>query len=454
MHLDVIVQFHFEAHRSAMTAARVSHRTTSLLNTVSVTIGRMLTHKAPRAKDRQSRQLLWPLLAALLLAGCSESHKELRIYPMSYQGFDPMAMQQVFEQRSGVQLKRVDRQPGLSGLEALATGKADLAVVANSNRFVPGVRAVLPIHQSVMHLLVRDDISKQVKDLARPLLGRSIYIANNSSAGHSVIEVIAQRQGLDPGDYTIIDQLVPGETDFVLFFGPINTNHTPWFSPGYSFVSLDHQASGPRKFSQEGIGYLIPQMNPFVIPAQTYDLPGNEEAVVTVAVDSLLLTRKELPESQIYQVAKTFIEQKPRFSALSPPLFSSVSQTFDPMELSFPLHSGVRRYLHRDEPGLLERYAETINMLMYVGFLLLTGLIALARWRAQRKKDRIDTFYVRVLSVRERATDEKSIDLLQELDGIEMEAFDSLIAEKLAANESFRIFTDLLSRTRADLRKR
>jgi hypothetical protein len=39
------------------------------------------------------------------------------------------------------------------------------------------------------------------------------------------------------------------------------------------------------------------------------------------------------------------------------------------------------------------------------------------------------------------------------LDALEKEAFMSLIAEKLAADESFRIFTELMSNTRATLKE-
>ena len=112
---------------------------------------------------------------------------------------------------------------------------------------------------------------------------------------------------------------------------------------------------------------------------------------------------------------------------------------------------GVRRYLARDEPGLLERYAETISMLVYLTFLVLTSLIGFSRWRSQRKKDRIDTFYTRVLAIAERGDGEDHIQLNRELDELEREAFESLIAEKLAADESFRIFTDILARTRDKL---
>ena len=140
--------------------------------------------------------------------------------------------------------------------------------------------------------------------------------------------------------------------------------------------------------------------------------------------------------------------------AIAPALFSSMRTDFDPLDLNFPLHSGARRYFERNEPSFIERYAETINMLAYVAALVLTAFLAAARWRAQRKKDRIDTFYSRAMAIRERAADEDSATLEQELRELEREAFESLINEKLAANESFRIFTDLMQRVRAELERR
>jgi len=200
------------------------------------------------------------------------------------------------------------------------------------------------------------------------------------------------------------------------------------------------------------VPYLVRNMYSATIPASTYNIPGNDKDLRTIATDTLLVTRKDVPESVIYELTRTLLEQKPRFTAVAPQLFQGINESFDPLEFSFPLHSGARRYLARDEPGFLERYAELINMLVYVTFLVLTGLLALARWRMRRKKDRMDTFYQRVLAIRERAAGEDHAVLIAELYALEHEAFDSLIAERLAANESFRIFTDLMVRTRAELK--
>jgi hypothetical protein len=358
-------------------------------------------------------------------------------------------MQAVFEQRSGILMSRANPEPGTSALEALVNGSADLTLVENSTAFVAGVRAVMPVYKSVLHLLARPDFLPP--DPYHPLQGTSVFIANGSLAGHTFIELVARRQSLGPEDYSLVPVLEPGKTDIVIYFGPINPRHTPWYQPGYRLLSLDDNLSPNRAFFQEAIEFVLPQMDPMQIPPGTYDMPGNEVAINTLAVDTLLVTRKAVAEPVIYELTKTLIEQKARFTAIAPILFRNINEDFDPLELNFPLHRGVRRYLARDEPGLLERYAETINMLVYLTFLVLTSLLGFSRWRAQRKKDRIDTFYTRVLAIAERAAGEDRRQLTQELDALEREAFTSLIAEKLAADESFRIFTDVLARARSKL---
>ncbi len=390
-----------------------------------------------------------PLFAALALVACDGAPMQLRIYPPAYQQLDTEHMEAIFEKASGISLISMSPEPGLSGLDALVAQKTDLGLVENSASFVAGLRAVLPTYQSVLHLLIRD--SFEPPDVNQPLRGAVIYIAGNSSAGRAFVEVVAARQGLGAGEYTISPALEPGKTDIVIYFGPIDANSSTWYHPGYELISLNNQQNPQRRLFQEGIGYMVPKMKPMVIPPFTYALPGNEKEIMTVGVDTLLVTRKAVPEAIIYKLTKALVEQKPRFMAISPHMFAGIKETFDPLDLNFPLHSGARRYLERDEPGMLERYAESINLLMYMGFLVLTGFVAFSRWRAHRKKDRIDRFYIRILAIRERASTEQHTVLLRELKALEGEAFTALVEEKLAADESFRIFTDLLARIRTEL---
>ncbi len=244
--------------------------------------------------------------------------------------------------------------------------------------------------------------------------------------------------------------VIINSADIIIYFGPINSRNPSWYTPGYTLYSLDYDHA-ERAMSSKAIGYLMPQMQPKVIPAHTYDLPGNDKDVHTVAVDALLATHKKASVNVIYELTSTLLQQKPRFTAVAPDIFAGVREDFDPLSLNFPLHKGSRRYLARDEPSTLERYAETINLLVYLVFLVLTGAIGLTRWHAHRKKDRIDAFYSRIFAIRIRAKSEPRRQLLRELQDLELEAFESLIAEKLAADESFRIFIELLTRAMAEL---
>ena len=387
---------------------------------------------------------------SLLLAGCEWVNPELRMHVAEYRQFDPERLQTIFEEQSFLRLTAAEGPPGRAALQVLADADADLGLVENSTAFVPGIRAGLPVSESVLHILVSDEFRPH--KMSSPLREASFSIPHGSSAGRSFVELVTSRQGMDADDYRISSTFEPGDTDVVVYFGPINPDVTNWYPQGYTLVSLDNPLIPQRQFFHEGIGYTAPNMKPKTIPALTYDLPGNEDDLLTVAVDTLLVARKDVSVGAVFELTRTFLSQKPRFAAVAPHLFSGINESFDPLDLSFPLHDGARRYLERDEPGLLERYAETINMLVYVTFLLISAAIGFARWRAHRKKDRIDTFYVRVMGIRDRMGREDSALLLEELEALEREAFESLIKEKLAANESFRIFTDLMARLRAELK--
>jgi len=397
----------------------------------------------------RSGALVLAALTAALLAGCKLAHWQLRIYPPAYHQVDVEQINAILQQDLSTSLLLVQPLQALSPLEALTTDQADLTIVENSTPYVPGVRTVLPLYRSVMHLLVRDGLDLAIERQAtRPI---TIYVLNDSNAGKTFVELASQRSDLLAENYQLVSEFRPGETDMFIYFGPVDPRYPGWYQRGYRLFSLDEVNHPGREFFEEGISYLVPQLQSIEIPALTYDLPGNERALKTLAVDTLLVARADTPEMAIYRLTRTILKEKPRFAAIAPNVFSWLTENFDREQLSFPLHDGARRYIERDEPGFLQRYAETINLLVYLGILLASGLFALFRWRVQRKKDRIDTFYTRVLAIRERAATEPPGQLREELLALEKEAFALLLAEKLAADESFRIFTDLLARARAEL---
>ncbi|MFT4822470.1 MAG: hypothetical protein ACJAUG_000865 [Halioglobus sp.] len=397
------------------------------------------------------KNLSYLFLFTLLFVGvsaCSESKISLRIHIPKDGSVDEKTVRPVFEQQSNIVFNPAIELRSQSGLEALINDDADLALVENSSPFQPGVRVVLPGFKSVLHILVREGIALDETD--KPFSGKSIYISNDSHAGEAFVKMAAARQKLGPGELQIVDELNADTPDIIIYFGPVSPRHSPWYIPGYRLHSLDPVGSD-TVMSSQGLSFSIPSIEATVIPAFTYDIPGNEKNIYTLSVDTLLATRKEISERTIYRLTKTLLQDKPRFAAVAPEVFSGLTEDFDPLALSFPLHSGARRYLDRDEPSALERYAETINMLAYVLFGLLTAAFYLVRLAGQKKKDRIDEFYSKVLQIRLRAEREPHQRLVEELQQLEVEAFESLISEKLAADQSFRIFIELLTRALSEL---
>ena len=392
---------------------------------------------------------LIPFLLLLLVTACDHRHEELRFHILNHEDIDGVALQEIFSQQAGITVTLANSQPGQSALNALQSEDIDLALINRTRPFTTGIRAIMPVYKSVLHLLVSNELVAQAD--SRSLAGKRIYIVNNSLAGRRLVEVLAERQNLSSGDYELLDEHQPGSTDLIIYLGPIDPGNPFWKESGYRLVNAAEDPEGDALLTRTGLSFLVPGMDLMEIPARTYPIAGNEEDVLTLSVDTLLVTRKDVSVELIYLLTKTLFEHKPRFMAIAPNLFSAINTNFDHMDLNFPLHPGTRRYLERNEPSFLERYAETINMLVYVVFLLITGFLTAARWNAHRKKDRIDTVYTRAFAIRQQAQPGNCRELKKQLFELEDEAFASLINEKLAANESFRIFTDLLARIHSEI---
>ncbi len=391
------------------------------------------------------------LFAGLLVAitGCDLAGTELRFLVAEHRQFSPAKLAEIIEEQTGLAIIEAVVEPGRDPIAAVRDDEADLALVENSVTFHPGVRAVLPVYESVLH--IAGDPNFDTFDPEFPLRGASFYVANGSVAGRAFVELVIKRQELGLDDIEITSEFIEGETDFIIYFGPIDPGNVNWMRPGFVLESLDNELNPKRTFYEEAISYTAPKLTPKVIPAFTYDLPGNDEPLLSVAVDTLLVTHKDISEAAIYELTRVLLEQKTRFTAIAPQLFAGINESFDPLDLNFPLHRGARAYLERDDPSFIERYAETINMLVYVSFLMISAVLAFARWRDRVKKDRIDVFYARVLAIRDEPGGRSPAQRLAELDALEREAFESLIKEKLSANESFRIFTDLLRQARNEI---
>lgn len=393
------------------------------------------------------------LVLALLgaLSSPAMSATVLRLHPPVSQQLNFEALSAIIEDETGVRLEAdASFAPGDDPIESLLDGSAQLAVIENTRPFQAGLRSVLPLYQSVVHLAARENLS--IEEFVSTGRLPKLHLVHNSHTARLVVDLLFERAADLPQSYELWQPGDASTPDMLLYVGPIDPQNIAWFPEGFSLVPLSKFDTAGAEFYIEGISFLVPQLRSTRIPALTYSLPGNEVGIDALAVDMLLVAHKSTDASAIYELTRVLLEQKPRFAAVEPTLFRWLSADFNAGVFSSPLHRGARQYFERDEPGFLERYADSLNFLVYLVVLLFTGAVAFGRWRARGRKDRIDGFYVRVLELRRAAGFDDPTRLLSELEKIEDDAFSGLIAERLAADDSFRIFTELAEGLRAELK--
>ena len=112
-------------------------------------------------------------------------------------------------------------------------------------------------------------------------------------------------------------------------------------------------------------------------------------------------------------------------------------------------------YIERDAPSVYERYSGIAEVAVTLLIGVLRGGYALIRIYQIRRKDRIDVFYAEAISIRDAALLSTDLKVRQkgvaDARALQNRAFDMLVHEKLAADESFRIFITLSNDVIQDL---
>ena len=138
---------------------------------------------------------------------------------------------------------------------------------------------------------------------------------------------------------------------------------------------------------------------------------------------------------------------RPALAAKHPGVFQQLSDDFDASRSRFILHPGTQDYLQRSEPTFVERYSGVAEVLVTLMIGAFSASFAGVRIYNRRRKNRIDRFYAAAINIRnsiDRLTsDTARRAAINELRALQDEAFELLVAEKLAADESFRIFITL-----------
>ena len=342
--------------------------------------------------------------------------------------------------------------PEESGLAALEAGVGDIALVANSEPFRDGIETVIPLYPTVLHIAYRYRDGIDPANLGELLRGSTIFAGPPGSPSQKMLMQAVARDGLSPDDLSFVDSFEKNP-DVVVVFAPVLADLMDTVQ-NYRLFSL----AEPQEIGQgsvvDGASLLNPHLRPFVIPVRTY---GNvpTEPIVTIAVDKLLVTRADVPNPVIYDLIREVLRLKPALSASNPGLFHQLSADFDVSGTRFVIHPGALAFVAKDEPTMYERYSGVAEVVATLFFGLVSGLFAAIKIYNIRRKNRIDRYYKAAMDIRNAAQGSTDLTVrrqaVADMRALQNDAFSLLVDEKLAADESFRIFITLSNDIIGDL---
>lgn len=387
--------------------------------------------------------LLW--LAAALYA-CDRGPVELRLVaPSSDLDYEIVTdLAATLNEGSEFRLHiSAEQLPGEAALDQILAGKADLALVSNFLPYRERVATVMPVYPSILHIAYRD--GRDTTNGFTLLNNASVYSGAEGSASRLMFERIADRIGLPPDQFTYVDSSAVGDADIAIIFAPISPQRRTELT-GFMLYSFGTPADIGTGSIVDAAALLNPPLRPFVIPASTYGA-ANTDPVVTVAVDKLLVARHDLDPSVVYDLVNAVRRARPAMSASRPGVFDQLGDSFDVSKSTYVLHAGTQDFLQRDEPTVYERYSGVAEVVVTLMIGIISASFALFRILKIRRKNRIDEFYSAALKIRDRLTESEAEEdvylAIEQIQALQDKAFAQLVDEKLAADESFRIFITL-----------
>ncbi len=388
------------------------------------------------------------IVAMWLLTSLEPPEKTLRLArpPLQLDYEIALRFESLIEQHDAIDIEIVDiPDAGMSPVDAVAAGHADLAFATNIENYRDTVNVVVPIFPTVLHVVSYAE--PMPEDFLALFRGRHIYAGPRGSVTRQIVREIADDMALTEADFTLIDD-TETNADVIMLFAPIDRDRItsdPRLA-GARLFSLGEPADIGSGSSVDRATLLNPRLRPFVIPVGVYG-DATPEPVLTLAADKLLVAHRDLPATAVYDLFAEVVRVRTALFSERPELFQPLDKSILDANFAFSMHAGAMAYLQQDEPTYIERYSGVAEVLVTLLVGAVSGAWALINLYRIRRKNRIDEFYTEVIRIRDaiptsasNSERDAAIDSILELQN---RAFELLVAEQLAADESFRIFIEL-----------
>ena len=332
-------------------------------------------------------------------------------------------------------------------ISAVQTEDVTFALLEQPPHHVEGLAIVTPIFPSVLHILVR----KTLHDCSTPtpltklLSDKLIYAGSAGSTGYTLLEQLGAAEWLPPmSDLQVTTDAFGSQPDVYFQFGGLLPVDAVRRLEDYCLAPVGVSSDMAGGSWADAIGFRFPHLSAFVLPAGLYPRL-NEEAVLTLAVTSILVTPVATDKELVYHIAQGVHDKASKLGELYPLADATIKTNLADQRFVLPSHPGAVRFALRHAPTILERYAE-------LGALILTALIAISsasfaiyRLRRQTKKDRIDKFLEELLIARQalhEGAGNRTL-ILNDIQQLQYKVTQLVINERVQADSAYVAFLSL-----------
>jgi TRAP transporter TAXI family solute receptor len=353
------------------------------------------------------------------------------------------ALTQAFSHAHGqVHLRPMQTDGAAASAQALAEGKADLAIIRGDLEVPKNAQAVATLRKNVAVLWVPPaakgkKAGSKITKIAQ-LSGHRIGVVGRTPANVNLLKVILQQYGVDPNKVDVV-QFPAGESadairnqkaDAYLAAGPVNSKITA------DAIAASTRDGGAPTFlaidSAEAIAQNHPMYESSEIPAGAFGgSPGRpDEEVKTISFAHHIVARKGLSEATVAAFTRQLFAIRQTLMAEFP-LAAKIETPDTDKDAVIPVHPGAAAYVDGEEKTFLDRYSDFI----WWGLMGLSAMGSAGAWFAGylKKEERSNNS-----SLRERLLDmlgaARRSDSTEELDRMQTEA-DDILRETLQCFE-------------------
>ncbi len=327
----------------------------------------------------------------------------------------------VNRQPNGVELKIIPTRDSSSNITLLNSHKVDLATVRADTPVVSDVRLVAELFTDYFQLIVRRD-SGIVK--IPGLNGRKVAVPQFGTDEFRSFWVIGDHYDL-PIDGVEWQAMPFQQAAKAILNGEIDAIFTVRSLRDRLLLNLFEDAQLKRIAldyvpveQAKAISVKRPFLEAGTIPKGSLSgfAPTPNSDVVTSAIERVLVSRDDVDPNAIAELTRILFEH--RFELIIRfALASAVRQPDTSEGVAVPLHEGASWYYDRNEPSFLQENSEQIALLLTIGAMLFSGLLALRSRLMVRQKNRIDSYNHVLLNIAERAATMTTVKEISELRG-------------------------------------